>query len=59
MEVDAEADAEAEAEAEAKVASEGLEDALEKDLTAPMEQIEIEIASFDHVNLFNENVDLP
>ena len=57
MEVDAEADAEAEA--EAKVASEGLEDALEKDLTAPMEQIEIEIASFDHVNLFNENVDLP
>ena len=57
MEVDAEADAEAEA--EAKVASEGPEDALEKDLTAPMEQIEIEIASFDHVNLFNENVDLP
>ena len=38
--------------------SDGPEDANEKDAT-PMETIEIEINSFDHVNLYNDNVDLP
>ena len=31
----------------------------EKDSTAAMEQMEIEIPNFDHVNLYKDNVDLP
>ena len=39
--------------------TECVSDGPEDGNDAPMEQVVIDINSFDHVNLYNDNVDLP